>query len=268
MPVVFSWEEDDGSLGIASLDIEEEETYDYPSTCTTHPVEGGGVITDQVQLGNPTITITGYVSNKPTPSNDLTAGSFKQTPLTLPGTKTFTTKQTKLDVPGSKINPNVGSLLAAGINAIGSAISGPLKIPARAYGPPEKRNVSVNAWTLNDPSYSRAVEFLEALKGVRDSRRRVDVATDFTFMGGCILKFTIPRKPEDGEGCPFVIVCEQIRTVYAQDVDTPKPSEPLTQKRKATGSKATVPLTTDETKKSKTLLLKGLLKVLGSGDLI
>lgn len=251
MPVTIIWEEG-GLPSSLALDIYDEETYNWDATVSTHPVEGGGLVTDQVQLANPKLVVSGYITNKPMPSNYVfygavvsgfetnlsAAGEFRNVDLeNLPGRDEYEIKRKKLIVPAKKLKYNVASLAGAAIKAI--AGGGPPEVDQRVLKQVTPRKVKVQGWQLFDTGRNRITDALSALVQLRDNRIRVDVISDLVRLTGCIVSgVSIPRKAEDGEGGTFNITFEQIRTAIA--TETTKPATSLLQKTKKAGSKSTV----------------------------
>lgn len=254
MPITILWDEDNGSVNCVALDIDEEESYDWPATVTTHPVETGGVITDQVILGNPKLVVSGYITNKPGPSNflfygslvqgfeqDQTAsGSYVATGLTVKNQREYGFQNVELKVPGKPLRANAAALVSAGFNALFPSVP---TAQTRVVTVIKERTVGVQAWTLNtggvDPGKRRIQAVLETLIRLRNERRRVSAMGDLLTLTDCIISgIQMPRKVDDGEGAPFTITFEQIRTVSSTETAAPT-AAPSLQQTKAAGSKAT-----------------------------
>ena len=253
MPVTILWLEDDQSISCCALDIDEEESYSWPTTVTTHPIETGGVITDQVVLGNPKLVVSGYITNKPGPNNymlygalleglaeDETAkGTFKPSELTIKNQKEYDFKQIELKVPGKKLRPNAAALVEAGFNALfGDTPTAQNRIVTVV----KEKKQSVMSWSLDvggeDPGKARIKALIDALIKLREERRRVSAMGDLVTLHNCIVSdLQVPRKVEDGEGAQISITFEQIKTVFAKDTEAPTASPGL-QKAKEAGSKA------------------------------
>ena len=254
MPVTVMWNEDDGSVNCIALDIDEEETYSWPTVVTTHPVESEGPITDQVMLGNPKLVVSGYITNKPGPSNfllygalvegleqdDSASGAYTLTEITAPNKREYIFKNVELKIPGKPLRANATALVKAGFNALFPSVP---TAQVRAVGAVKERKVSVQAWQLNvegaDPGKQRIKAAIDALVKLRTDRRRCSAMGDLYTLHDCVISdLQIPRKVEDGEGAPFSITFEQIKTVYAKETEAPT-AAPGLQQRKQAGSKAT-----------------------------
>lgn len=275
MPVTVIYE--DGSKAKAlTLDIENEETYVWESQVAAHPIEGGSIITDSVILANPKLTVSGYISNKPLPSTFTQAGAeaegFEQdntaagawSSEVLEGrTNIYDKKNTKLDVPGSKMQYNASAV----IGAVVDAIAGPAtpSVELRKAAGASTKNVTVQVWKLNKPDTNRITEALGVLLKLRENKTLVNVISDVTSLLDCIVQnVSLPRTAEDGQGATFSVTFEKIKLVYSAEADALGSTvNSLVQKKKAAGSKAT-----KESKKDKGL--RSALKhvVVDTGDAI
>ena len=268
MPVTILWNEDDGLVNCCALDIDEEESYSWPTMVTTHPIETGGVITDQVVLGNPKLVVSGYITNKPGPNNymlygalveglerdDTASGAYKSTEITIKNQREYDFKQIELKVPGKKLRPNAAALVEAGFNALfGDTPSAQNRIVTTI----KEQKFNIQAWTLDvggdDPGKARIKALIDALIKLREERRRVSAMGDLVTLHNCIVSdLQVPRKVEDGEGAQISITFEQIKTVFAKDTEAPTASPGL-QKAKEAGSKAAEYSENYEAEKDKTL---------------
>jgi hypothetical protein len=160
-------------------------------------------------------------------------------------------------MPEPPLKLNAASLVTAGFNKLfGSAPEATMRVRIN------DRVVAVSAttWTLDDPQRTRVSEVWDLLSKAWAARLRVDVATEsLGLVPGLVLtEVSAPIKTEDGDGAPFSISLEQIRTVSAETVDAPKPLERMGQKKKSSGSKSAEPQTEeDRAKRRKSLLLQG-----------
>ena len=245
MPVSILYTE--GTIAkVLTLDIYEEETLSLTSQVSKHPVEGGDVVTDQVQLDNPRLVVSGYVSNKPLPSNYLNVGGYATVDnaagdygkVTLEKTtKQYKLEQHKPDLPAKPFRANAGALLDAGISKL---VGNAPEFQKRVEDTTKTSEVSVTAWQLQNPEVNRVKEAFDQLQTLWRSKQRVHVVTDITELLDCIVsEVSMPRTTEDGEGSTFSVTFEQIKTAVAAETKAAAPSEPLVQPKKAAGSKAT-----------------------------
>ena len=252
MPITVVWNEDDGSVNCLALDIYEEETYEWKGAATSHPVESGGNVTDQVRLDNPRLTVRGYVTNKPGPSNylhygaavveteglqqdDTAAGDYEKFTIEVNTKKEYSLKTVKLDVPGRKPRANAGALLRSGFDAL---FGNEPTAQQRVQDKQSRRRAEVVAWRLKDPTLNRMALILDALVQLQQGRKRCNVMSDLRKMLDCVItEISVPKTVEDGEGAPFVITFEQIKTAFATATEAPRPDSGL-QPTKNAGSKA------------------------------
>jgi hypothetical protein len=257
MAAVISWTDKAGVFKFVQLDVYDEENHELPAECTKFPVETGGVVTDEVRLGNRTLQLVGYVSNTPLPLND-EQGRYNDQNLTLPTTPKYVGKSQTLDIPSPPLKPNVAGLATAAFGALfGSA---PEALLRRRQGDTQQHQ-AVRVWRLDDPQRVRAKEAWDLLERAWSEKVRVDVAlTDFGLVSNLVLTtVSSPRKTDDGDGLPFLISLEQIRVVSAKSVKAPKPLERMGQPKKPAGSKAGKPLTAEEqAKKERSLLVQAV----------
>jgi hypothetical protein len=256
MAATISWTDEAGKFYFVNLDSYDEETHGLTAEVTKFPAESGGVISDNVRLGNRVLQLVGFVSNTPLPQNDA-KGRYRSTDLTIPSVPAYKQQSQKLDIPSPPIKPNLAGVVSAGFNALfGSAPEALLR--ARAAD----RQIASTAqiWSLDDPRRSRVSEVWTLLEQGHTAKVRVDVATEsIGLVPGLIMtEVSAPIKADDGDGAPFSISFEQIRTVTAETVTAPKPLEPMGQKRKPTGSKATKPETEEDRERRKKSLLAAL----------
>ena len=257
MAAVISWTDKAGVFQFVQLDVYDEENHELSAECTKFPVETGGVVTDEVRLGNRTLQLVGYVSNTPLPEND-DKGRFRDQALTIPNTPKYVGKNEKLDIPSPPLKPNLAGLATAGYKALfGSA---PEALLRRRQGSNQFAQ-SVKIWRLDDPQRVRAKEAWDLLEKAWTEKVRVDVAlTDFGLVSNLVLtNVSSPRKVDDGDGLPFSVTLEQIRVVSAKSVKAPKPLERMGQPKKSAGSKAGKPLTAEERReKNRSLLVQAV----------
>lgn len=239
MAATISWTDEAGKFQFVQLDSYDEETHGHEAECTKSPAETGGVVTDHVRLGNRVLQLVGFVSNTPLPQNEQ-GGRYIDTSLNLPSVQVWEQRPTKLDLPEKDLPPNAAGLVRAGFNALFGSEPEAL-IRYRAAGKTVAGTASI--WQLDDPQRVRVSEVWTLLEKAYLARIRVDVATESIGLvsGLIITNLQMPIKAEDGNGAPFSISFEQIRTVSAATVAAPKPLERMGQVRKPAGSKAAKP---------------------------
>jgi hypothetical protein len=271
MSCVLSWTNADGSVDVVTLDVYDAETHGMPTEVTDFPVEDGPNVSDNIRRKPKTLTIEGYVSDTPLPSNQSARhpASLDAHQLDVPKPASFTHNLQALDVPSSPLKPNLASLASAGFNALAGALgfSNTPQVNARKQDAPGRETITAQIWTW--PGWaSRVQDTFNLLEKARDNAVLMRVVTDLKTYTG--MAFTdnglqVPRKTEDGNGAPFMLDLKQIRVVNSQTVTAPKPAEPSGQLKKSAGSKALKDGLAEAKKKRDTVLaaLLGLAKVHG-----
>jgi hypothetical protein len=245
MSTVFVWTNDDGSIDACELDIYETETHAMTSEISKFPVEKGVDVTDNIRRVPRTLVLEGYVSDSPAPLGNMAGkygGSFQTQTISAPDSPQYKAKTVKLDIPGTNLQPNVGSLVTAGFGALASALGfGPSNEVTVLMRAPDKPPIqqTVQVWTW-DHWESHAAEAFRLLKKAWLTGVLVQVITDLeTYSNMAVTSVTVPRKVEDGAGAPFSVNLEEIQIVSTKTVDAPKPAEPLGQTKKSTAKSGT-----------------------------
>ena len=253
MPCVFSWTNADGSVDVVTLDVYDTETHGMATEVSDFPVEDGPNISDNVRRKPKTLTIEGYVSDCPLPSNQSYKhqASLDATQLDVPKPASFTHRLQALDVPGSPLKPNVASLASAGFSALAGALGfgNTPSVNARHQDPAGRETITAQIWTWPGWS-SRVADTFSLLEKAYDNACLMRVVTDLKTYTGMVFAdngLQVPRKTEDGNGAPFTIDLKQIRIVSSQTITAPKAAEPSGQLKKSAGSKALKPPTTADT---------------------
>jgi hypothetical protein len=206
---VLAWEAEDGSEVVAIFDVSTNETHERSNLVTNHPIEAGADAADHVQVGLPTFSIEGYVSNSPLPTNPgvIDQGDFKQI---------------QLQIPSKPLKIGVSALVESAIDALGSLIS----------GQPEATMFTFD----NFKDRVRAAE--QILEEARVNARMIRVITSVSTLPNMqIQSLVITRTPDDGTGATFALSLGQVRIVSAETVDAPEPAELTGAPRTNAGSK-------------------------------
>jgi hypothetical protein len=243
MSTVFIWENQDGSIDACELDIYETETHNMTNEITEFPVEAGPDVSDNIRPTPRTLVLEGYVSDSPSPFNNMAGkygGSFQLKDLQLPGKPTYQQKTVKLDLPGKPINYNLGSVATAGFGALKGALGlGPSdEVQVFQRVPDKAQEGKAVVWTW-DHWESHAAEAFRLLKKAWETKALVQCITDLeTYDSMAVESVVVPRKSEDGAGAPFSVSLKHVLVRSAKSVDAPKPAEPIAQKVKSLGSKS------------------------------
>lgn len=255
MPAILNWTTKDGEIEVVTFDTFDSEDWDQPCEVSEFPVELAPGMTDQIILKPLTCTLVGYISEKPLSTNDA-EGAYRTKSLDIPGSPKYVQHSQKLDIPGSKLKPNVASLVTAGFNALTGA--GRVEAQVRKRQGETKPKQEVRAWAY-DNFESRVVWTLNALEQARTERMLIGVVSDQKQAEGMVIEsLQMHRSVEEGSGAQFTLQLRQIQIAQTETVAAPKPAENLAQSTKSKGSAATEKAGADEVAKLRSVLVGGL----------
>lgn len=255
--VVFSWYDKAGEYQVAQFDVATVETHGFEAEVTEFPVELAEAMTDQIILKPRTLTIEGYVSDKPLPRNTPEEGSYVTKKLEFPGGPDWEKKTQKLDVPASPVKTNVAGVVSAAFNVI---VGGATEVQIRRIAGQRDDKQEVQVYDYGSDFASRSVEMFQLLKQAWLEKSQLRCVTDLDDLTGMvILDLQVPRTLEDGAGAVFNITLKRINVAESQIVAAPKPSVIEAKPQSAIGSKATLKVVGPQAEKSRSIL-----KALGS----
>ncbi len=204
------------------FDVTREESQEFETKATEHPVEDGSNVADHVKRELTKVSIRVFVSNSPIDDVNSRGASMRSTPL-------------KFDkyTPPLPLNPAgaVTSLVKSGIGAIGAALFG---------GPSE-----LAATVLTFPQDFDAVEeTLGILENLRDTVQLVDVVTPKRLHEAMFLeKIHMSRNAGTGDGAEFDLDFRELRKVRVSLVGAPTiPKDVRGNVVKNKGAKAPTPV--------------------------
>ncbi len=182
------------------FDCVTSEVTEHTAEVTEHPVEEGSDVADHVRNKNDEISLEIFVSNTPVSDvNGLYNGQVAGLELKVP----------RYERP---LSPTPGSLMTAGINAIGNLLNPPAALSAIVLQFPEKfNNVAFILGTLLDYK-ERAV-----LGKVITPHR--------TYPNVVITRVGMSRTGATGDGAPLNVEFKTIRIVEAKLITAPIPTE-------------------------------------------
>lgn len=221
MGAYLQWTTDAGLSKALYFDVTKDETQEFESKATEHPVEDGANIADHVRKELNRVTITVFVSNSPIEDVNSRGSSLRSTPL-------------KFDkyTPPLPLNPlgAVTELAKAGIGAIGAALFG---------GPSE---IAATVLTF-DSEFDAVEETLATLESLRDTVQLIDVVTPKRLHEAMFLeKIHINRNDKSGDGADFELSFRELRKVKVSIVGAPTiPKEVRANTPKNKGAKAPTP---------------------------
>lgn len=209
MSCVLTWEDDSGAAVSVVFDVDNQETHEFQTVITQHPVEQGADVTDHARDALNRFTLEAYVTDSPLFSND---GVFEKAIF----------RAVELQIPEyPSLGVSVSGLARAGIGAL--------------FGTPQPPKAT---FMVFDRSISRKKALLDLLDRARRDKRIVRVLTrmrDYENM--MIEQISVTRSLSEGNGATFTIALTEIRFVTSETVDAPKPSEPIAKSKKSAGSK-------------------------------
>jgi hypothetical protein len=283
--IVLEWtDKPTGAVQYLRFDVVTNETREALAEITEHPVEDGAPVVDHSRTKPKTLSITGYVSNKPLWSNPKVedVASFKTKDIKVPlPTRGQRPSRVELKLPTPPIQPNLASAVSAGIGAIAKALGlGPGKTYATLAKEPEAGSGSYKPTVLvaKDDFPDRAVAIHDKLVALQASATLITVSSRMGQLDNMMIsKVGAPRTPETGNGAEIQVDLTQVRFVKSKTVDAPLAAEPRGQKNVSKGAQAAKK---DDKKKSaqklESLLSKGTglgadtpnVKALGTGTSI
>lgn len=212
MSTVITWTDDAGAVVSMVFDVDNQETHEFSTQITEHPVEQGADVADHVRDELESFRLEGYVSDSPTVSN----GDISQSAAL---------KTIELQIPEMPTLISLSGAISAGVSAVGSAIFGAPK-------PPKAQIVTF------DNTRSRKKQTLELLNKTRTQHKLIRILTKMKdYENMLIQQITATRAPQDGTGANFVVAFREVEFVSSEIVAAPKPSEPIGSTRKTAGSK-------------------------------
>lgn len=213
MSCVLTWEDDSGAAVAVVFDVDNQETHEFQTVITKHPVEAGADVTDHARDELDHFTLEAFVTDSPLFSND---GVYEKAIF----------RAVELQIPEyPSLGISVSGLARAGIGAIGSALFGAPQPPKATF-------------MVFDKSISRKKALLDLLDSARRDKRIVRVLTrmrDYENM--MVEQISVTRSLSEGNGATFTIALTEIRFVTSETVAAPKPSEPIAKSKKSAGSK-------------------------------
>lgn len=242
MPLILQWTNDDtGALEYFQFDAVTSISHEDTEVITDHPVEEGLVTSDHARDEPEFVSIEGLITNTPHSGNYTADDQYSDQPLTLsfPTRKSGGTQEIPLDVDGPPLQPNVSSLVGAGLGALKNAVFGGPKatmVKPSTEGPQGSLTVTVKQPTVQRDRAREAYEKLLAAKLAKDF---ITVDTGMrAYFDMLIQRIAVPRAVEDGTSVRFQVDLRRVRIASSQTVQAPRPVEPRALGTKNNGSKA------------------------------
>lgn len=238
------WQNLAGKFITVYFDATTKESVESALSITTHPVEEGSDITDHAHEGPDHISVEGYISNKPLPSNPGVTGTtgygpvyapssleFKRMPLKRIGEDLFTDLG---ESPPNLLDSIKGAVSAVSPGGLTKLVMGGLE--GLLHKPPDHAVV----FAASDFGWEdRARRVYQLLRAAQSIRARVEVGIKMVTLSDMLIaKLSAPRTPKDGGGCSISLDLQRVRIVRSATVFAPLPAEDRGQPEKPAGVKA------------------------------
>lgn len=214
--LVLTWQDATGQTVDVQFDVISTDSYEAVMAITAHPVEKGAPVVDHAREEPKKLSIEGFVSNTPLPSNLTDAERSKMAALPV-----------ALDYSAGN-KPQGAPLLSPGglMQALSKAIGGEDKLPA-----------TVTAFRAVGEMPDRARDVFEKLETARTSRSLITASTRLHSVNNLLIDhISVARTVESSGGLPFQLGLTQVRIVSSETVSYPKPSQPRASKEVSKGS--------------------------------
>lgn len=237
---ILSWtDKKSGQTLYVHFDVSTTEHHEYAVEITKHPVEEGSDVVDHARPEPAHITIQGYVSNKPLPSNLIAETVLTENQAAYnylkPVSQPLDYKGAGAGEAASTLTPTPGGLTRSVVGAIDSLVH-PMPSKAQVYKGTDMPN--------------RARDCFKKLKDAQQARVLIRVETSMQELTNMLItRLSVPRAVEDGNGANIEIDLEQIRIVKSETVGAPTPVEARGAPSKSEGNKN--PEKADDKKDSK-----------------
>lgn len=249
------WKDKGDKWITVQFDSVSRETVESVLSITTHPVEDGSDITDHAHLGPTKITVEGYISNKPLPSNPGvffgTSGQevYKGSSLSLQAVPLNLKRYDGVVFEGA--GETAPSFLDSVKGVLGKASPGGITkiVTGGIDGLLHPRPTDAHVYQGNQGWEDRAKRIYELLLAAQGIRARITCGIKLaTVEDMLIAKLSAPRSKGEGSGATFNLELQRIRVVKNATVAAPLPAENRGQEKKPEGPK---PAEVDESKDKK-----------------
>ena len=219
--IVLTWQDATGQTVDVQFDVVTSDTYEAVMAITAHPVEKGAPVVDHAREEPKKLTIEGFVSNTPLPSNltDAERSAMASLPVALDYSGANKPQGAPLLTPGGAMK----ALTSAVENVLGG---GAAKLPA-----------TVTAFRAVADMPDRARGIFEKLEAARTGRLLIKASTRLHDVDNLLIEhISVARTVESAGGLPFEIGLTQVRIVSSETVSYPKPTQPRAAKEANKGA--------------------------------
>jgi hypothetical protein len=255
----------DGVLSTTTLlfDVVTDESWTFPATITSHPVETGSDVTDNVRVGLARCQLTVFCTNEPLQANTFTSPVLTQTQITddgpdpdatpgAPDTLVAQEWNNALNfsaalkgvgsLVGGAVGKTTGSIVGTAVGGIAAALidpAGPVPTPfAYGYGVTgtDGQQIGVQLYAQPDNTKDYVSLLLSALTTLQDTVTLITVIGSKNYKSNMVIQsIDMDRSSDTGTGAEFTIVLQEIRFVTTQTVAAPSPTIPRAQPVAAKG---------------------------------
>ncbi len=238
------WKNKSGKFITVYFDATTKESVESSLSITTHPVEEGADISDHAHEGPDHISVEGYISNKPLPSNPGVTETSGYGPVIAASSLTF--KSVPLDVIGKDLFTDLGEEkpnLLDSIKGVAAAVS-PGGLTKLVMGGLDSllHKKPDHAMVFSAPDFGwedRALRVYQLLRAAQSIRARIECGIKMVTLSDMLIaKLSAPRTQKDGGGCSISLDLQRVRIVRSATVNAPLPAEARGQPEKPAGAKA------------------------------
>jgi hypothetical protein len=290
--MILTWtDKDSGEAKRLRFDIVSKESVESILKITSHPVEEGEDIVDNAHTSPIKISIEGYVSNAPLPSNPRVffgkevSPTMSLVPTSVPlnlsdantppslASKTVPLDMSSANTPDKNFPLTPGALTKTITGGISGLFGKPPPLPTSFLGynalaktASEAAPSKAAVFKAVDGFENRARAMFVALSEAQEKRARISVEIMLVTVDDMLIaKLSAPRQKEDGSGATFSLELERVRIVKSETVNAPVAAESRGEKPKAKGT--VIPSLSDEAdaKKANKSIAKRVQKTFFSG---
>jgi hypothetical protein len=257
----------DGVLSFTTLSFDgvQDESWDLPSEISSHPVEKGADVTDNVRVGLTKCQLSIICTNQPHQANSFTTPTLTLTNISTPSpsgqdatgvfavaadrsaapdqvTATVWDNQLNFDAAlkgvgslvGGAVGGGLGSVVGTAVGGIASALlapPGPKKVTFTPQGGlgtarPTGDSFQVQLQAQDTPD-DYVARMFSALKTLRDSATLITVHGSKNFQENMVIaSVNMHRDASTGTGAEFILQLQEIRFVTTQTVTAPAATVP------------------------------------------
>lgn len=214
---VINWKDPSGADRYMIFDAVDTVTHRRDLELTESPVDSGTPVADHAFVKPLTLSIKGFVSNTPLPSNpaagsshDLMGGGFMQ-----PTNITFNDLPQAPPIAPLYTPGGITSALTTGTESLIDRLKG--------KGP---QNTAAGIWKSVSGFNDRVLWAFGDLEYVQLDVNRCTITTTLaTYSGMVLVSMIVPETVQDGDLKEFTLEFREVRTASTRDTESPEPAE-------------------------------------------